>query len=41
MKRQKFELRCPKCGAEILSESRERHCYKCETKMILIGGKNE
>jgi len=33
----KYFLQCPKCGASVLSPSSEMNCYKCETKMTLIG----
>ena len=27
-------LRCPSCGAGILTKADERACYKCDTPMI-------
>lgn len=33
-------LKCPKCGTIILTETKLRHCYKCETLMEFIGKVN-
>lgn len=34
-------LRCPYCGAAVLTDAKERHCYKCETKMKFIEKEDE
>jgi len=35
MEKNKFVLRCPNCGFAVRTESRERHCAKCNAKMIV------
>jgi len=36
MNDKRYLKRCTLCGAEVYSDSRSRHCYKCDSKMILI-----
>lgn len=33
-------LKCPKCGTIILTESKIRNCYKCDTLMESFGKVN-
>ncbi len=30
-------MRCIFCGAEVYTKAEQRNCYKCETKMEIIG----
>ncbi len=29
-------LKCPACGFAVYTEAREKHCARCETKMIFV-----
>lgn len=32
----KYQLRCVKCGAEVFSNSKDRVCYQCDSPMKII-----
>lgn len=38
--RNKNILRCVQCGMTILTQAKDRRCFKCESEMVLIKKKN-